>query len=183
MAPLVLNQISGSMKTIMLVSISASALLLSGCNKPASESTTANATSNGEEAPLNIKIATESSYKPFSYTDANGNVVGFEIDLTNALCDQMKAKCEIISQDWDGLIPGLNAKKFDIESAIKEGIAQDQAKKISKLVRDKGPKGVKATIQGDELRVSSKSRDDLQSVISLLKGEELDVDLQFVNFR
>lgn len=113
MAPLVLNQTASSIKTIMLVSLSASALLLSACNKPATESTTPDATSNGEEAPLNIKIATESSYKPFSYTDANGNVVGFEIDLTNALCEQMKAKCEIISQDWDGLIPGLNAKKFD----------------------------------------------------------------------
>ena len=79
--------------------------------------------------------------------------------------------------------PYASGKEYRIESAIKEGIAQDQAKKISKLVRDKGPKGVKATIQGDELRVSSKSRDDLQSVISLLKGEELDVDLQFVNFR
>ena len=56
----------------------------------------------------------------------------------------------------------------------------------SKLIRDEGPKGVKAQIQGDELRVSSKSRDDLQAVIALLKGpkgEELDVALQFVNYR
>ncbi|MBS6434337.1 MAG: DUF520 family protein, partial [Rothia mucilaginosa] len=54
---------------------------------------------------------------------------------------------------------------------------------ISKMIREEGPKGVKAIIQGDELRVSSKSRDDLQSVISLLKGADLDVDLQFVNYR
>ena len=50
-------------------------------------------------------------------------------------------------------------------------------------MRDEGPKGVKATIQGDELRVSSKSRDDLQETIALLKGKDLDVDLQFINFR
>ena len=79
--------------------------------------------------------------------------------------------------------PTLRVKSTRIECSIKEGIAQDQAKKISKLIRDEGPKGVKATIQGDELRVSSKSRDDLQSVISLLKGADLDVDLQFVNYR
>ena len=55
-------------------------------------------------------------------------------------------------------------------------------RKITKLIRDEGPKSVKAQIQGDELRVSSKSRDDLQSVIAMLKDFE-DADLQFVNFR
>lgn len=79
--------------------------------------------------------------------------------------------------------PYASGKEYRIESTIKEGIAQDQAKKITKLIRDEGPKGVKATIQGDELRVSSKSRDDLQDVIALLKGSELEVDLQFVNYR
>lgn len=76
-----------------------------------------------------------------------------------------------------------SGKEYRIESTIKEGIAQDDAKKITKIVRDEGPKGVKATIQGDELRVSSKSRDDLQETIALLKGKDLDVDLQFINFR
>lgn len=79
--------------------------------------------------------------------------------------------------------PYASGKEYRIEASIKEGIAQDQAKKISKLIRDEGPKGVKATIQGDELRVSSKSRDDLQSIIALLKGADLEVDLQFVNYR
>ena len=79
--------------------------------------------------------------------------------------------------------PYASGKEYRIESTVKEGIAQDQAKKITKLIRDEGPKGVKATIQGDELRVSSKSRDDLQEIISLLKGSDLEVDLQFVNYR
>ncbi|MDY3048820.1 MAG: YajQ family cyclic di-GMP-binding protein [Rothia sp. (in: high G+C Gram-positive bacteria)] len=79
--------------------------------------------------------------------------------------------------------PYPSGKEYRIESSIKEGIAQDQAKKISKLIREEGPKGVKANIQGDELRVSSKSRDDLQEVIALLKGADLEVDLQFVNYR
>ena len=79
--------------------------------------------------------------------------------------------------------PYASGKEYRIECSIKAGIAQDQAQKIPKLIRDEGPKGVKATIQGDELRVSSKSRDDLQDIISLLKGSDLEVDLQFVNYR
>ena len=78
--------------------------------------------------------------------------------------------------------PFASGKEYRIEASVKEGIAQDQAKKITKLIRDEGPKSVKAQIQGDELRVSSKSRDDLQSVIAMLKDFE-DADLQFVNFR
>ncbi|MEA5453596.1 YajQ family cyclic di-GMP-binding protein [Sinomonas sp. JGH33] len=78
--------------------------------------------------------------------------------------------------------PFASGKEYRIEASIKEGISQEHAKKITKLIRDEGPKSVKAQIQGDELRVSSKSRDDLQATIALLKGFE-DADLQFVNFR
>ena len=79
--------------------------------------------------------------------------------------------------------PYASGKETRIECSIKEGIAQDQAKKICKMIREEGPKGVKANIQGDELRVSSKSRDDLQEVIAMLKSADLEVDLQFVNYR
>ena len=66
---------------------------------------------------------------------------------------------------------------------LKEGLSQETAKKISKIIREQGPKNVKAQITGDELRVSGKSRDDLQAVIALLKDTDLDVALQFVNYR
>ena len=66
---------------------------------------------------------------------------------------------------------------------IKEGISSETAKKLTKLVRDEGPKSVRALIQGDELRVSSKSRDDLQATQALLRGADVDTDLQFVNYR
>lgn len=79
--------------------------------------------------------------------------------------------------------PYASGKEYRVEASIKEGVAQDQAKKISKIIREEAAKGVKATIQGDELRVSSKSRDDLQDVIALLKGKDLEVDLQFTNYR
>ncbi len=79
--------------------------------------------------------------------------------------------------------PQSSGKEYKLFASIQEGISQENAKKISKLIRDEGPKGVKAQIQGDELRVSSKKRDDLQSVISLLKNADLDIALQFVNYR
>jgi len=79
--------------------------------------------------------------------------------------------------------PRQSGKEVKLSSTITEGISQEQAKKVSKLIRDEGPKGVKVQIQGDELRVSSKSRDDLQSVIALVKGADLDFAVQFVNYR
>ncbi|HRQ01026.1 MAG TPA: YajQ family cyclic di-GMP-binding protein [Terrimesophilobacter sp.] len=79
--------------------------------------------------------------------------------------------------------PFASGKEYRIEAGIKQGIGQEDAKKIGKIIRDEAPKTVKSQIQGDELRVSSKSRDDLQATIALLKGKDLDVDLQFVNFR
>ncbi|GAA1528248.1 hypothetical protein BJ978_000680 [Agromyces terreus] len=79
--------------------------------------------------------------------------------------------------------PYPSGKEFRIEIALKNGIDSENAKKISKIIRDEAPKSVKSQIQGDELRVSSKSRDDLQATMTLLKGKDLDVALQFTNFR
>lgn len=79
--------------------------------------------------------------------------------------------------------PFASGKEFRIEAKLKEGIDQDDAKKVTKLIRDEAPKSVKSQIQGDEVRVSSKSRDDLQATMALLKNADLDVALQFVNFR
>ncbi|MFI6293668.1 YajQ family cyclic di-GMP-binding protein [Nonomuraea sp. NPDC050790] len=79
--------------------------------------------------------------------------------------------------------PKLSGKEYRMMIALKEGIDQENAKKISKMIRDEGPKGIKAQIQGEELRVSSKKKDDLQDVITLLKGKDLDIALQFVNYR
>jgi uncharacterized protein YajQ (UPF0234 family) len=79
--------------------------------------------------------------------------------------------------------PQLSGKEYRVVATIEEGISQENAKKLAKIVRDEGPKGVKAQVQGDELRVSSKKKDDLQSVISLLKGKDFDFALQFTNYR
>ncbi|MFD6530372.1 YajQ family cyclic di-GMP-binding protein [Streptomyces sp. NPDC060184] len=79
--------------------------------------------------------------------------------------------------------PQLSGKEYKIFATIEEGISQENAKKVAKVIRDEGPKGVKAQVQGDELRVSSKSRDDLQAVQALLKGKDFDFALQYVNYR
>ena len=75
--------------------------------------------------------------------------------------------------------PKPSGKIYKLVCPLKEGLTQE----VTKAIRDEGPKGVTATIQGDEVRVSSKSRDDLQAVIALLKELDVDVPLQFVNYR
>jgi uncharacterized protein YajQ (UPF0234 family) len=79
--------------------------------------------------------------------------------------------------------PQPSGKEYRVSASLKQGLEQDDAKRIGKIIRDEGPKNAKVQIQGDELRVSSKSRDDLQAIIALLKGKDLDVALQFVNYR
>jgi cyclic-di-GMP-binding protein len=67
--------------------------------------------------------------------------------------------------------------------SIRQGITDEKARAIVKKIKASGPKGVQAQMQGDEVRVSSKKRDDLQAVIALLKGEDFGIPLQFVNYR
>ncbi|GAA2173763.1 YajQ family cyclic di-GMP-binding protein [Agrococcus versicolor] len=76
-----------------------------------------------------------------------------------------------------------SGKEHRIEVGLKNGISTEDAKKVQKIIREQAPKTVKSQIQGDELRVQSKSRDDLQQTIALLKGSDVDIALQFVNFR
>ena len=97
--------------------------------------------------------------------------------------EQKLIKRGISLRSLDSGEPYASGKEFRIEASVKQGIAQDDAKKINKIIRDEAPKGVKSQIQGDELRVSSKSRDDLQQTMAVLKAADLDVDLQFINYR
>src|ERR1700729_2221441 len=83
----------------------------------------------------------------------------------------------------DAAEPKVSGKEYRIAIALKEGITQENAKKVSKIIRDEGPKSVKALVQGEELRVTSKSKDDLQAVMSLLKSKDFDFALQFTNRR
>jgi hypothetical protein len=107
-------------------------------------------------------------------------------ERANAVLDVFKEKLvkrSVSLKHLDAADPKVSGKEYRIAVALKEGISQENAKKVSKIIRDEGPKGVKAQVQGEELRVSSKSRDDLQSIISLLKGKDFDFALQFTNYR
>jgi cyclic-di-GMP-binding protein len=79
--------------------------------------------------------------------------------------------------------PKPSGKEFRLVVTVRQGIADDKAKAIAKKIRAEGPKGVQAQIQGDQLRVTGKKRDDLQRVIQLLKESDFDIPLQFVNYR
>ena len=83
----------------------------------------------------------------------------------------------------DAGAPQLSGKIYKIAAPLKEGISTENAKKIAKYLKDSGPKSIKAQIQGDELRVSSKSRDDLQAAIALIKKETWEFAVQFTNYR
>lgn len=83
----------------------------------------------------------------------------------------------------DASDPKLSGKLWKITASVTEGITQENAKKIAKLIRDEGPKGVRTQIQGDELRVFSKKRDDLQTVQRLIKAQDYDFAVQFANYR
>ena len=99
----------------------------------------------------------------------------------------VKRKVSLKHLDYGGKdekpTPRLSGKEYRLEIALKEGIDQETAKKIAKIIRDEGAKTVKSQIQGDELRVTSKSRDDLQSIQTMLRGKDLDTALQFTNYR
>ncbi|HWC67910.1 MAG TPA: DUF520 family protein, partial [Acidimicrobiales bacterium] len=108
--------------------------------------------------------------------------------------DRLKALRQVLEEKL--VKRGLSLKGIDwgrVEEAsggtarqvvtINVGISSDKARTINKLVKEKGPKSVSSQTQGDQVRVTGKKRDDLQSVIQLLKGEDLGVPLQFTNFR
>lgn len=70
-------------------------------------------TLNAQADQDTLRVATEGTYKPWSFKDASGDLQGFDVDISNALCNEMKVKCDIMAQSWDGIIPGLQAERYD----------------------------------------------------------------------
>jgi uncharacterized protein YajQ (UPF0234 family) len=149
--------------------------------------------------PMELENAVNQAHKELSQrydfkgVDANIEKSGETIALQANSEERVKAVLDVLQsklvkrgislKSLDTSEPALSGKVYKISASIKDGISSENAKKISALIRAEGPKTVKAQIQGDEVRVSSKSRDDLQQVIALVKGADLDIDTQFVNYR
>jgi len=129
----------------------------------------------------------------FKGTDASISWSGDQIAMQASGEERVKAVLDVFQtmlvrrkvdlKSLDAGEPRLSGKTWKITASLKQGIGQEEAKKISKLLRDSGPKGLKCQIQGEELRVSSRSRDDLQKAQALVRGADLDLALQFVNYR
>ena len=115
------------------------------------------------------------------------------VEITSSTEDRAKAALEVFRDKivkrglslkaFDAGDPRQSGKETKITGTFKAGISQEQAKKLGKLIRDEGPKSVKTQVMGEELRVTSKSRDDLQEVQRLVKEADLDFATQFVNYR
>lgn len=130
----------------------------------------------------------------FKGTDATIEWKGeLAVELTASTEERVKAaldvfrdkliKRQVSLKSLDAQDPRASGKEYKISAVFKAGISQEQAKKLGKLIRDEGPKTVKTQVMGEELRVSSKSRDDLQDVIALVKDADLDFAVQFTNYR
>jgi hypothetical protein len=122
-------------------------------------------------------------------TQAGENVVTVQAeteDRARAALEVFKEKLvkrNISLKSLDAGEPKPSGKTYRIECKIIQGIDSDKAKAISKKIRDEGPKGVQAQIQGEQLRVTGKKKDDLQAVIALLKESDFGIALQFTNYR
>lgn len=111
------------MKHLFLTLSIIGAATLAGCSKteaPAPEAPAAPAPTAAAPAPAEpasqwpeLRVAIDPTYKPFTYKTDAGEPAGFDVDVAKALCDQLKSKCVFVEQAWDGMIPGLLAKKYD----------------------------------------------------------------------
>ena len=130
----------------------------------------------------------------FKNTDSNIEMNPGELLLTSATEDRLRALYQVLEEKIvrrDISLKSLDPKGIEEASRgsarqkvlLKAGIGQDEAKKINKLIKDLGLKGVQSQVQGDQVRVTGKKRDDLQAVIAACKEADLGIPLQFSNFR
>lgn len=94
----------------------------------------------------------------------------------------VKRNVSLKGLDW-GKIEQASGESVRQVVTVKVGISSDKAREVNKMIKEKGPKGASSQTQGEHIRVTSKKRDDLQAIITMLKGADLGIPLQFNNFR
>ena len=129
----------------------------------------------------------------FKNTETKIEKTGLKVLLESGTEERVKAALDVLKdklikrnvslKHLDAGEPALSGKTYRINCEFKEGISTENAKKIAKFLKEKGPKSLKTQIQGDELRVSGKSRDDLQTAIAQVKKESWDFAVQFTIYR
>ena len=130
----------------------------------------------------------------FKNTDSSIEQKDLVITLRSVSEDRIRAVRQVLEEKL--VKRGLSLKGIDwgrIEEAsgatarqvvtMKAGIGSDKAREINRLIKEKGPKGVSSQTQGEQVRVTSKKRDELQTVIALLKESDIDIPMQYTNFR
>ncbi|HZH25911.1 MAG TPA: lysine/arginine/ornithine ABC transporter substrate-binding protein [Azospirillaceae bacterium] len=138
-----------------------------------------------------VRVATEGAYRPWNFTDASGKLVGFEIDLANDLCRRMNAKCEIIAQDWDGIIPALQQGRYDV---IMAGMSVTEKRK--EVIDFAGPYATDATVfsalkssplvktpTGERLdmqEISAEEKKTIDGIAQQLKGKTVGVQVSTI---
>jgi hypothetical protein len=132
----------------------------------------------------------------FDFKNTNSSIEQAELVLTlrTASEDRLRALRTLLEErlvkrnvslkglDW-GKVEQATGESVRQIVTVKVGISSDKAREINKMIKDKGPKGVSSQTQGDQIRVTSKKRDDLQAIMSMLKGADLGIPIQFSNFR
>ena len=94
----------------------------------------------------------------------------------------VKRNVSLKGLEW-GKVEAASGESVRQVVTVKVGVTSDKAREIHKLIKEKGPKGVSSQTQGEQVRVTGKKRDDLQTVMALLKSSDLGIPLQFTNFR
>ncbi len=147
----------------LLLSLSVIALLAACGKKEEAAAPAASAAAPVAAAPAELKVAIDPTYEPFTFKTADGQPTGFDVDIANALCEQIKRKCVFVEQVWDSMIPGLNAKKYDVIISSMS-ITDDRLKEVdftdkyyntpSRIVLKKGTKFTDAaSIKGKKIGV------------------------------
>lgn len=149
-----------------------------------------------QEADNALNQAQKELAQRFDFRGTDTNVQWFGDDgvtFSSSTDERIKAALEVFKEklikrgislkSLEAGEPQSSGKGYKLQAKIVEGIEADKARQISKAIRDAGLKGIQAQIQGDQLRVTGKKKDQLQDVIALLKGEDFGIALQFTNYR